>query len=396
MRVLFVSSQVPFPETRFGGAKRLYYLAKELDARCELSVISLDGNRELNPGVRVAGGFRREMILPLEPRRRLRGRLEFLPGVAGVLARNAGAIRDFLGPAGFDATLMAYPLALRFLDVDWPFGLGRLVFTDDDLLLEQYRKQAEEGSLGKRLLGRLRHGQALRFFGDRLARVSACVCISREEQAVINGCFPAVPTRVLKYGLPLEEYPCLPASQPASVIGFIGNFRHPPNADALSWLLDGLFPALKARAPEARLVVAGRHIPEGLKARCAADPSVGLMEDVEDLSSFYRAVGLFVIPVRTGRGMRTKAVEAAAFGRPILATALGAEGLEELDIPTFSDAAGFAESCLALAEPARYRAAAEGNRRAAEAEFSLAALGGKLEAMLAGAGTGRAAPGAPA
>lgn len=385
MRVLFVSSQALFPGTRFGGAKRLHYLARELERRCDLTVLALDGNREMRPGKPCSGGFRRELFLPLDPPRPIRDRVGFLTGVDAVLERQAADIAALLGPGGFDATLFGYPLALAFLNRDWSVPLGRLVLTDDDLLLEQYRRRSREGSLVKRLGGRWRLAQARRFFADKVGRLSAYVCISPEEEAVVRAWFPGVPTRVLKYGVPLEEYPLLPAAASASVIGFIGNYRHPPNIDSLQWLLDALMPALRSRDPRARLVAAGRHLPEALRARCLADPAVTLMEEVEDLDAFYRAIGIFAIPAREGRGLRTKAVEAAAFGRPMVATPLGAEGLEELDIPRFGDAEGFATACLSLADPARWRAAAAANRRAAETSLSLAALGAALEGILAGA-----------
>lgn len=384
MRVLFVLSQVPFPGTRFGGAKRLFYLARELERRCDLTVLAMDGNREMRAGPPPGGGFRRELFLPLPPLRPLRDRVGFLAGFHDALERHAAEIAGLLGPGGFDATLFGYPQALAFLDRNWGVPLGRLVLTDDDLLLEQYRRMSTAGPWVSRLAGRVRLLQAGRFFAGKVERLSAYVCISPEEEAVVRGRFPGVPTRVLKYGVPLEEYPLLPAAAPASTIGFIGNYRHPPNVDSLAWLLDALMPALLAREPRARLVAAGRHLPAALRARCLADPAVTLMEEVQDLYDFYRAIGVFAIPAREGRGLRTKAVEAAAFGRPMVATPLGAEGLEELEIPRFADAEGFAAVCLALADPARWRAAVDANRRAVESKLSLAALGAALEGILAG------------
>lgn len=381
MRVLFVSSQALYPGTRFGGAKRLYYLAKELERRVDLSVLCLDGNREASPP---AGGFRREMFLPLPMPGRFAGRLGFMPGVAGVFARNRERIAGFLGGGGFDATVMAYPAALRFLDFDWGRDLGRLVFADDDLLVERYARMAGAGSPWRRLMGRFRLRQAIAYFSVTLSRLEACICISREEEEVILRLFPGVPTQVLPYGLPVEEYPCLPPAEPSHVLGFIGNFRHSPNVDALEWLLDDLLPALRKARPAARLVVAGRHLPPFLLERCGKEAAVVLMPEVEDLSTFYRAIGALVIPVREGRGLRTKAVEAAAYGRPILATPLGAEGLRPIEAGTFRDGTEFLAACARLEEPAYRAELVLRNRRAVESEFSLAALGERLVQILAG------------
>jgi glycosyltransferase involved in cell wall biosynthesis len=218
------------------------------------------------------------------------------------------------------------------------------------------------------------------------------VCISRQEERVMRGHFPGAATRVLKYGLPLVDFPVLPPPDGRKALGFIGNYHHTPNADALSWLLEDLFPFVSKEAPDAELVVAGRNLPEAIRAKHAGTPRVRFLGDVDDLASFYRSIGVFVNPVRQGRGLRTKAVEAAAFGRPVLSTPLGAEGLEEMGAGLFEDREGFLKAFLELTEPGRYRAASERHRAAVERGFSLEALGAELEGILSGtAGTRGAA-----
>jgi len=71
---------------------------------------------------------------------------------------------------------------------------------------------------------------------------------------------------------------------------------------------------------------------EDVKARLCAQPGHPRVGDVEDLTQFYGSIGIFINPLRQGRGLRTKVVEAAAFGRRFLSTAFGAEGLEELQL----------------------------------------------------------------
>jgi hypothetical protein len=75
-------------------------------------------------------------------------------------------------------------------------------------------------------------------------------------------------------------------------------------------------------------------------------------------------------------------VEAAAFGRPVLSTPLGAEGLEEMRIPTWTTASELSAGLETLREAARYRGAAEAIRRVVEERFSTAALGRSLLEVL--------------
>lgn len=384
MRILFVSSQALFAGTRFGGAKRLYYLAKALEGNAEVTLLCLDGCRELVPGALPPPGFARQLMLPLDPRPRMAGRAELLPGVRGVLAENRQAILSLIGTGRYDALLMAYPLALRFADFDWPCSFGRTVFMDDDLLIEQYRKRSAAGPLPARLAGWIRYRQFRAFYRARLDKTDAFVGISRQEADIVGAVAPGPARHVLGYGIPLGEYPFLGDPAGRAVLGFIGNYAHTPNQDAARWLVSELFPHFAAHVPGARLILAGRNLPPDIADRIVPGGPIEAVGEVEDLAGFFRSIGIFINPVREGRGLRTKVVEAAAFGRPILSTRLGAEGLERLSL-------GLGDTPEALLRAYRERLDAgfharesRLNREAVEAGFSIAAAGETLRAILSG------------
>lgn len=388
MRILFVSSFALFPGTRFGGAKRLYYLARELAKRHELHVLCLDGCREWPAGAQAPGDFPRSLYLRLhdrDPKTALRRALSPPVDIGEEMRLQRPALEGFLGQARFDAALFAFPLSLSLLGEGWDDRLGKRVYLEDDLLLETYRQGYAAGAPGgwpARLKQRWRHGQALGYFRRKLASASAFVCISKEESEIVRGLFPGLPAPVLKYGLPLEEFPVLPPPAHAGALGFIGNYRHAPNLDAALWMARDLFPALRRRFPDLRLVLAGSGMPPELRQACAAQSGIQAREEVPAVIDFYRDIALFVNPIRTGRGLRTKVVEAAAFGRPVLSTPLGAEGLEELDIPLWEDAVGLEAVVAALQDPEKTRPLSAANRRAVEARFSAGSLAEALAGWL--------------
>ena len=123
-------------------------------------------------------------------------------------------------------------------------------------------------------------------------------------------------------------------------------------------------------------------IPAQAIERHRSDPAVRFIEDVPRLEDFYREVGVFINPVRSGRGLRTKLIEAAAYGRPVLSTALGAEGLDGLGITLAEAPAAMLAGFRALLEPDRWQRAVETGRRAVEAKFSLSAVGRELLGIL--------------
>src|SRR5262249_10111970 len=108
---------------------------------------------------------------------------------------------------------------------------------------------------------------------------------------------------------------------------FLGSLDWRPNLDAVRQLLDRIFPCVRALESLARLEIVGRHPPEWLRRRCAAEPGVGLEGVVADGRPHLPRGGMLVVPLRMGGGSRLKILEALACGVPVVSTVVGAEGL---------------------------------------------------------------------
>lgn len=374
-KVLFISSQVLFRGTRAGGARRLYSLAKGLEEFCELHVICVDGMGEWKAGPVPDPDFPRFLHLPFDfsvPRgegRIFRSPLDY----SDLLGAHAAKLKEFLGDTRFDAALLAYPLALPFLDAIPPETLGRVTYLEDDLLLETYRKRCL-GRVGfiRRTLYRLRYRQLLADYRRKLRRASLLVAISREEMEILQGHFPGLPARVFKHALPREEVPCLAPPENLATFGFIANYGHYPNRASLEWLVSRFIPMMKRELPKARLVLAGSNMPADMLSSVQGEDRVEWLGAVEDLKDFYGRFAVSLNPILAGRGLRTKLVEAAAYGRPIVSTRLGAEGLGDLDIRLAESESEFLREAGVLAGDAgRYAEVARANREVFERGYSV-------------------------
>jgi glycosyltransferase involved in cell wall biosynthesis len=112
-----------------------------------------------------------------------------------------------------------------------------------------------------------------------------------------------------------------PGSAPARAL-FFGNFRHRPNAEALAFLTHEVWPRIRARCPDAELVVAGAGS-EGL----AVPEGVSTLGFVDDLDGLLRQSRLLIAPVVSGEGARIKVLTGLAAGLPVVSTSLGARGI---------------------------------------------------------------------
>ena len=130
-----------------------------------------------------------------------------------------------------------------------------------------------------------------------------------------------------------------------------------------------IFPLVQRQMPEARLIVAG-GMPERVPSFRSPPPGVEFTGFVPDLDKLYAGSRVIACPVTVGGGTRLKLVEAASYGRPMVSTRLGAEGLafeDGREIVLRDDDEGFATACVQLlrddAECARLGEAARARMR---------------------------------
>jgi glycosyltransferase involved in cell wall biosynthesis len=362
MNILFISSYYLFNETRFGGSKRLYELAKGLKKYADVSVICLDGCKEYGGSamLRTHPDFEHFLYLPWTDSRGLFGKI-VSPAIIieDMLTKNSGILRSFLGNRNYTSAFLAFPLSLSFIGTVVRPGQFPIVYLEDDLLIEKVRADRQRDHLYRFI----RTKQLMAFYRKKLAFCDTFTAISSQEKHIINRYFPNIRVELLGYGIDLDRYPFLAEIPDTFTLGFIGNFRHIPNVDALTWFLAQVYPMIKSEIPGIRTVVAGSAIPDRILQKNRSDSSIAWREDVADLKDFYGSISVFVNPIVSGRGMRTKLIEAAAFGRPIVSTRLGAEGLEDLSMDIAETARDFAGYCRRLKDDkSRYLFAAKKNR----------------------------------
>jgi polysaccharide biosynthesis protein PslH len=133
-------------------------------------------------------------------------------------------------------------------------------------------------------------------------------------------------------------------------VGFIGSLDFRPNQEAVAWILDEMWPRVRAVVAEARLSITGSAAPKSLRER-AFPPGARLTGFVDDAEAFLRKSSVVIAPLFAGGGMRIKVLEALAVGRPVVATSLGAGGIDVEDgrnIVLAEDAESFAASVIRL------------------------------------------------
>ena len=107
---------------------------------------------------------------------------------------------------------------------------------------------------------------------------------------------------------------------------FTGDMGAEPNVEAALFLATEVFPAIRRDFPKAELRLVGRN-PDP-RVRRLAGSGIEVTGAVPDMQLHLRAATMYVAPLCTGTGSRTKMLEAMAAGLPIITTSVGIEGMK--------------------------------------------------------------------
>jgi len=132
---------------------------------------------------------------------------------------------------------------------------------------------------------------------------------------------------------------------------FIGNYLHAPNWDAVQYLKQTIWPAIRQQLPQAEINIFGAYTPE--KARQLHKPSEGfnIAGWAPEVKQVMMNARVNLAPLRYGAGMKGKLIDAMCYGTPSASTRIGAEGMHG-DMPwcgiIADDAEAFASAAARL------------------------------------------------
>lgn len=144
-----------------------------------------------------------------------------------------------------------------------------------------------------------------------------------EDLAELRPLVPGARFAVLPNGVDAGLAPALSCDGP--VLAFLGAYGAQSNVEAAVVLAREVLPRVRHHHPEACAVLIGRDPP--LEVAGLAGPSVTVTGQVPDVRPHLERAAVFVAPMRSGRGVKNKVLEAMAAGRPVVASALALNGI---------------------------------------------------------------------
>lgn len=154
------------------------------------------------------------------------------------------------------------------------------------------------------------------FFSNPVEMAGAC-----------SGHVPAAKFALLPNVMPASPKPC-PVIAPKPVVLFFGSMNSAANLDGFRFLADEILPLLEGdlRKHGVKIRVAGKGAPSWFKER--AGDCVEIVGPVDSMERAILESQFILLPLRIASGTRTRILEAAALGKAIVTTTIGAEGIE--------------------------------------------------------------------
>jgi len=318
-----VTKFVPFPDND-GGKQRVLAVARRLAQRADLVLCAYDDGTADIAGLEKLGIDVRSV-----PWRPTAGR-----SVLGALAtRSLSAGRFFSSELRAEVRAAAAEGPLDLLQIEYVqmAPLGRDVTAArrvldlhnvESALMRSYGRTARGPSAAAAyteaaLLAAMER-KALRDF-------DTVVVVSERERDRLGAGLPGL--LVCPNGRdPDPSCPLEPASTPTAA--FVAALGWAPNVDAAVWFAREVWPEVVRRIPAARLLLVGRDPAPSVRA--LASSSVEVSGTVSDVLPYLAQARLAVAPLRSGGGTRLKILEALDAGRPVVATSVAVDGLEDL------------------------------------------------------------------
>ncbi|HEX4441762.1 MAG TPA: glycosyltransferase [Thermoanaerobaculia bacterium] len=393
----FLVSVLPRPPhpTRDGLAIRNYHLLAALAGEFRVLALALldperDYGGEAPPGV----------ALEAVPQTR-RGRRRAAAVAGSLLVGGAYSARLYRSralearvAAAVRGERPAWVLAHSYHVAPGALSAGAPVWIDfHNLDAEIWRRVAgTAASPGERLFARIQAPRVEALEARVAAAAAGLSCVSERDAEALRTLGARAAPCVTPNGVDLGRYAMREAQPAGEVVFFVGDLSWPPNAEGVRWLRDRVWPELVRRRPGASVEILGRGAPPDLAPAASAN-GFRLLGEGGDTRPHWARAAVAAVPLHAAGGTRLKILEAAASGVPVVATPVGAEGLELRDgaeIRLRDDAPGFAEAVASLlADPAAARRQAEAARARVEEHYDWNAIG-RAFARAVAEGAGRA------
>src|SRR6267378_1084048 len=341
LNLLYLSQFPPGPP-RYGAQRRIQGLMKALSRNHDITSVALI-SPDLDPAEaqRAAGEYCREVVLV--PSRSWGGLTKRLLQARSLFSTRSHERRFYSLPAlqrALDSLLSRrhydivnvespYLAKLKLVQASAGQPPPRLTLDDHNIEFDLLRQMAEtEPGFARRLYNSLNWPKVRREELWAWRRFDGITFTSAADQARARELVPSLRSAVIPNSVDVEFFRPRATDPPPDgcTAMFFGAINYRPNIDGVLFFAREVWPLLASSHPRARLKVVGQYpTPEILALQ---GPRIEVAGMVDDLRPHLAQAAVTIVPLRMGGGTRFKILEAMAMAKPVVSTAIGAEGID--------------------------------------------------------------------
>ncbi|MDR0462743.1 MAG: glycosyltransferase family 4 protein [Pseudomonadales bacterium] len=165
-----------------------------------------------------------------------------------------------------------------------------------------------------------------------LPKYNMVTAMSEHDADLLENKFDVEKILIVPNGL--ENLEALPMTTGSIInLGYIGGFAHTPNERAVKYFIKKVAPLLEKQRINYRYYIAGENndvlIKKWMKqARLKNPEKIVNLGRVGDVEYFYKKIDILLVTLFSGSGTRVKVLEALGYGRKVIGTSVGVEGID--------------------------------------------------------------------
>jgi len=333
MRILSLQHLFPLPLDS-GGKIKSYHTLRALAGRHEVRAVAYvrtDNEAGLLPDI--------QRICPVEAVRLTRSRARQCGDLLGSIvtgrsfiverdfrAEMRSAVRDAVRGFKPDVVHVDHLQMTQFVEFG---GTYRVVLDNhnvESMIVERVAQTSSSPIM--RAYASLEWPKLRRYELDVCGRCDMVLVVSDEDKANLAHLRPTLSNlECVPIGVDVHHYQPVTRVKDSHNILSVGTMYWPPNVDSMLYFVQDVLPLVRREMPDCTLTIAGQRPVEAIQA-LSREPGITVTGYVNDDRDVARDCGVFVVPLRSGSGVRVKILNALAMGLPVVSTSIGAEGLD--------------------------------------------------------------------
>ena len=203
----------------------------------------------------------------------------------------------------------------------------RILDTEDLHCLRLARQKAFKENRIFQVVDLLEEAVAKREIASIL-RSDLSLMVSEYEMELLQSIFRIEKSLLFYLPLLVDQFEISPLSfQQRQNFGFIGNFLHEPNWNAVQYLKETIWPLIRMQLPTAVLEIYGAYPSQKVFQLHNEKEGFLIRGRAENAKEVISNTRVLLAPLRFGAGIKGKLLEAMQYGTPTITTSIGAESM---------------------------------------------------------------------